>query len=164
MILCIEVICISYAQNVMYSTPACALAKSPKKICLKFLKMKEEKSSRIVIEYLTIDYCGENQQKNSHSKSSLFQGKRYTYSIEEKTKIIFNICNFFPHHTRQLKFGLPIDVPCAERSKSEIRVILNTIKLNTTEKSIQAFEKIVYMQCKREHFFYLQMNRNHFYY
>lgn len=43
MILCIEVICISYAQNVMYSTPACALAKSPKKICLKIFKMSGRK-------------------------------------------------------------------------------------------------------------------------
>lgn len=129
----------------------------PKKYVQSFLKCLEEKSLRIVsYEYLTIDYCSENQQKNSHSKSSLFQGKRYTYSIEEKTKIIFNICNFFPHHTRQLKFGLPIDVPCAERSKSEIRVILNIIKLNTTEKSIQAFEKIVYKLCSaKENIFFI---------
>lgn len=43
MIHCIEVICIRYAQNVMYSTPACALAKSPQKICPKFFKMSGRK-------------------------------------------------------------------------------------------------------------------------
>lgn len=73
--------------------------------------------------------------------------------------MIYNIpvyATSFPIIPGNLKFGLHIDVPYAERSKSEIRVILNTIELNTTEKSIQAFEKIVYKLCSaKENIFFI---------
>lgn len=138
MILCIEVICIRYAQNVMYSTPACALAKSPKKICPKFFKMSGRKIFEDCIIWISYHWLlqWKSAEKFPFQIQLVLEQKVYLFNRRKKTKMIFNICNFFPHHTRQLKFGLPIDVPCAERSKSEIRVIFNTIKLNTTEKSI----------------------------
>lgn len=138
MIHCIEVICISYAQNVMYSTPACALAKSPKKICPKFFKMSGRKIFEDCIIWISYHWLlqWKSAEKFPFQIQLVLEQKVYLFNRRKKTKMIFNICNFFPHHTRQLKFGLPINVPCAERSKSEIRVILNIIKLNTTEKSI----------------------------
>lgn len=138
MIHCIEVICIRYAQNVMYSTPACALAKSPKKICPKFFKMSGRKIFEDCIIWISYHWLlqWKSAEKFPFQIQLVLEQKVYLFNRRKKPKMIFNICNFFPHHTRQLKFGLPIDVPCAERSKSEIRVILNTIKLNTTEKSI----------------------------
>lgn len=138
MIHCIEVICIRYAQNVMYSTPACALAKSPKKICPKFFKMSGRKIFEDCIIWISYHWLlqWKSAEKFPFQIQLVLEQKVYLCNRRKKTKMIFNMCKFFPHHTRQLKFGLPIDVPCAERSKSEIRVILNTIKLNTTEKSI----------------------------
>lgn len=116
----------------------CALAKSPKKICPKFFKMSGRKIFEDCIIWISYHWLlqWKSAEKFPFQIQLVLEQKVYLFNRRKKTKMIFNICNFFPHHTRQLKFGLPIDVPCAERSKSEIRVIFNTIKLNTTEKSI----------------------------
>lgn len=137
MIHCIEVICIRYAQNVMYSTPACALAKSPKKICPKFFKMSGRKIFEDCIIWISYHWLlqWKSAEKFPFQIQLVLGQKVYLFNRRKnKQNDLQYICNFFPHHTRQLKFGLPIDVPCAERSKSEIRVILNTIKLNTSWK------------------------------
>lgn len=147
----------------MYSTPACALAKSPKKICPKFFKMSGRKIFEDCI--IWISYHWLLQWKSAEKfpfQIQLVLGQKVYLFHRRKNQNHFQYMQLLSPSYQAIEIWVAHRCSlCGEIQEwNTCNIKHNQIK-HYWKKYLGLWENSIYAVQKRTFFFYLKINRNH---